>query len=64
VWAGRDADGRAYAVVSARDAIALMALQRALPHYGRQSWLVFEGGRAADKGTWPPHVATVSVAHE
>src|SRR5690606_22700262 len=38
------------AVVSARDAEALRALQRPLPHYGAQGWLVFEGGRALDRG--------------
>lgn len=54
VWAGRDAKNRPYAVVAARDAAALAALQRGLPHYGRQSWLVFDGARAADKGIWPP----------
>lgn len=53
VWAGRDR-GRPYAVVSVADAAALKALERPLPHYGRQSWLVFDGPRAADKGVWPP----------
>jgi hypothetical protein len=56
VWAARTADGRPYAVISARDAAALQALQRGLPHYGRQSWLVFEGARAQDKGIWPAQV--------
>ncbi|NWG30739.1 MAG: M1 family peptidase [Rhodocyclaceae bacterium] len=54
VWAGRDAKQRPYVVIAAQDAGALLALQRALPHYGRQSWLIFEGPRAADKGVWPP----------
>ena len=54
VWAGRDAKNRSYVVVAARDAAALAALQRGLPHYGRQSWLVFEGARAVDKGVWLP----------
>jgi len=54
VWAGRDARQRPYVVVAARDASALAALQRGLPHYGKQSWLVFEGARAAEKGVWPP----------
>lgn len=54
VWAGRDAQQRPYVVIAAQDANALLALQRALPHYGKQSWLVFDGPRAADKGTWPP----------
>ena len=54
VWAGRDAAGRTHAVVAVRDAAALLALERGLPHYGRQSWLVFDGGRAVAKGTLPP----------
>jgi aminopeptidase N len=41
------------AVVSARDAEALRALLRPLPHYGAQSWLVFEGARAVERGVWP-----------
>jgi hypothetical protein len=49
-WAGRDGGGRPYVVVSARDASALKVLERGLPHYGKQGWLVFEGGRAVDKG--------------
>ncbi|MEO8038216.1 MAG: M1 family aminopeptidase [Betaproteobacteria bacterium] len=40
--------------VSARDAAAVAALGRPLPHYGRQSWLVFDGGKAVERGTWPP----------
>ncbi|MDP1526940.1 MAG: M1 family aminopeptidase [Rhodocyclaceae bacterium] len=50
VWAGRDGSGKPYVVVSGRDAAALAALQRGLPHYGKQGWLVFEGGRASEKG--------------
>ncbi|HJV87455.1 MAG TPA: M1 family aminopeptidase [Noviherbaspirillum sp.] len=41
------------AVVSAADADALRALLRPLPHYGAQSWLVFEGSHAAARGVWP-----------
>ena len=41
------------AVVSARDAGSLRALLRPLPHYGSQSWLVFEGSRARARGVWP-----------
>jgi hypothetical protein len=54
VWAGRDKGGRPYVVIAARDATALAALQRGLPHYGKQSWLVFEGARVVEKGVWPP----------
>lgn len=62
VWAGRDSqNSRPYAVVSARGAASLKALERGLPHYGKQSWLVFEGGRASDKAVWPPYAAPVTV---
>jgi hypothetical protein len=40
-------------IVSVRDAAALAALERPLPHYGRQSWLVLEAGRVIERGTWP-----------
>ncbi|MBI2308579.1 MAG: M1 family peptidase [Rhodocyclales bacterium] len=61
VWAGRDDTGQPYAVVSGQDAAALRALERALPHYGRQSWLVFDGPRVADKGVWPPRVERIEL---
>jgi len=40
-------------LVSVRDAQSLGALARPLPHYGQQSWLVFEGTRAIERGVWP-----------
>jgi len=42
-------------VVEADDeeALALSALLRPLPHYGRQSFLVFEGRKVIEKGVWP-----------
>ncbi len=40
-------------VVEANDEEALSALLRPLPHYGRQSFLVFDGRRVTDKGVWP-----------
>ncbi|MFN3884306.1 MAG: M1 family metallopeptidase [Rhodocyclaceae bacterium] len=54
VWAGRDARGRPFVVVAVQDVAALTALRRGLPHHGKQSWLVFDGPRAIDKGIWPP----------
>jgi hypothetical protein len=48
-------------VVSARDVAALQALARPLPHYGRQSWLVFEGSKAVDRGIWPDAALSVPV---
>jgi hypothetical protein len=61
VWAARSGAGVPYAVVAARDAAALTALRRPLPHYGGQSWLVFEAARATDKGTWPPRTMPLQV---
>lgn len=52
----------ALAVISAEDDQALNALQRPLPHYGAQSWLVFEQGRVAAKGVWPAELPVVSVS--
>ena len=50
------------AVISGQDAAALNALQRGLPHYGGQSWLVFEQGRVIDKGIWPAGIPEITVA--
>jgi hypothetical protein len=61
VWAARDGAGRPYAVIATRDVAALRALQRPLPHYGRQSWLRFAAGHALDKGIWPPLPEQVRV---
>jgi hypothetical protein len=52
-WAGTHRAGRALVVVSARDAEALAALARPLPHYGRQSWIAFDGAKAISRGVWP-----------
>jgi len=53
VWAARAGDGRIVVLVSAQDAASLAALSRPLPHYGRDSYLVFEGARMLERGTWP-----------
>lgn len=53
VWTVRGA-ATPVAVISAQDAASLAALERPLPHYGAQSWLVFEGPRALARGAWPP----------
>jgi hypothetical protein len=53
VWTARAGDGRIALLVSAQDAASLAALARPLPHYGRQSYLLFEGARALERGTWP-----------
>ncbi|MDD5249828.1 MAG: M1 family aminopeptidase [Rhodocyclaceae bacterium] len=65
VWTVEHATGAPLAVVSADDADALRALLRPLPHYGGQSWLVFAGSRAVDRGVWPApgRLIPVRLAH-
>lgn len=53
VWTLRAPAGRSVLAVAGQDAAALQALLRPLPHYGRQSWLVFDGSKAVDRGIWP-----------
>ncbi|HCZ15532.1 MAG TPA: peptidase M1, partial [Candidatus Accumulibacter sp.] len=53
LWTLAGKTGAPLAVISARDASALRALLRPLPHYGSQSWLVFDGSRALERGVWP-----------
>ena len=62
VWAFRSPRGRAALAVAADDAAALQALLRPLPHYGRQSWLVFNGSKAEDRGVWPAGASPLRVA--
>jgi aminopeptidase N len=40
------------AVISARDVASLRALVRPLPHYGAQSFLVFDGAHTVERGVW------------
>lgn len=54
VWTARTAGGMPALVVAAEDRAALEALLRPLPHYGRQSYLVFQGREAVERGIWPP----------
>ena len=66
VWTVQRADdgkGQAapLAVISATDAAALRALQRGLPHYGSQSWLVFDNAQVSAKGTWPVSLPVTPV---
>jgi hypothetical protein len=49
------------AVISVRDAEALRALARPLPHYGAQSFLAFDGARAIERGVWPVAAPLVPV---
>ncbi|MGC2856299.1 M1 family metallopeptidase [Novispirillum sp. DQ9] len=53
-WVRRLPGGRPVLVVQAATVNALSTLLRPLPHYGRESWLVFDGGRVIDKGLWDP----------
>ncbi len=52
-WAGQRANGAPLAIVAADDGKALAATVRALPHYGRMSYLAFKDGKVVDKGVWP-----------
>ncbi|MEM7042958.1 MAG: M1 family aminopeptidase [Pseudomonadota bacterium] len=52
-WVAARSDAPPALVVEADDEAALSALLRPLPHYGRQSFLVFEGRKAIEKGVWP-----------
>jgi len=61
VWTTARDGGGPVAVVSAKDADALAALARPLPHYGRQSYVVFEGAKMIERGTWPARVQVVPV---
>jgi hypothetical protein len=61
VWTATRTTGETVTIVSARDAAALAALGRPLPHYGRQSWLVFDGDTATARGTWPSRPQSVRL---
>lgn len=52
-WVADRPGGGPLLVVAADGAEALAALSRPLPHYGRDSWLVFDGGRMTQRGRWP-----------
>lgn len=53
VWTAALPQGKSMMVVEARDAQAIAALVRPLPHYGRQSYLVFDGSAMIESGVWP-----------
>ena len=60
-WTLARSDGASLALVSAQDAASLEALIRPLPHYGRQSYIAFDGRQAIEKGVWPMRVQKVMV---
>ena len=64
VWTARDAGGRTSVFVSVESREALRALLRPLPHYGRQSYLVFQGATVTDRGTWRAQPPTWRLADE
>jgi hypothetical protein len=53
-WIARREGAPPVLAVEAEDAEALRVLLRPLPHYRRDGWLVFEGGRVVARGSWPP----------
>jgi hypothetical protein len=60
-WATRAANGKPFVFIVADTPAALAALQRALPHYGRQSWLVFQDARVIAQGAWPAVVPPLAL---
>lgn len=63
-WAIARKDGASLAIVAARDATALEALIRPLPHYGRQSYIAFDGRQVIAQGIWPGQVQKTTVQTE
>lgn len=53
VWAAKRAAAAPILIISSADLIALQALLRPLPHYGSQSYLIFDGSKAIERGVWP-----------
>ncbi len=51
-------------VVDANDDAALTAIVRPLPHYKRQSYIVFEGRKATKRGVWPAKNSPLSVTFD
>jgi hypothetical protein len=61
VWTTRPEGGPPLAVVAANDAAALQTVARPLPHYGSQSWLVFDGSRVRARGVWDAPGPAIAV---
>ncbi len=61
VWTTSRSGGATLTFVSARDVTALAALVRPLPHYGRQSYIVFDGAKMIERGTWPTRVQVMRL---
>jgi aminopeptidase N len=52
-WVTRVAGGHTVLLLHADNAEAVKKILRPLPHYGRQSYIIFAGRRVVQKGTWP-----------
>ncbi len=63
-WATRAPNGAVMIVISARDNESLLALRRSLPHYGRQSYLAYDGTTVIKKGIWSAQSPTTKVILE
>ncbi|WP_425403816.1 M1 family metallopeptidase [Hwanghaeella sp.] len=59
-WSFRSADGHPVLLIRGKDAAAVEALLRPLPHYGSRSFVTFEGRRAQDKGVWKSEESPLS----
>ena len=60
-WADRTGQGDAVLLISLDGPQGLQTIARALRHYGRQSYVMFEAGRAVDRGLWPSEDSPLSV---
>jgi aminopeptidase N len=60
-WAARAPNGKTFAFVLADSPEQVGLLQRSMPHYGRQSWLVFQEGRVSEQGAWPVAAQRLSL---
>jgi hypothetical protein len=60
-WTARTKSGKTIAFVMTESAATLGPLQRSMPHYGRQSWLVFQDARVVGQGAWPVTAQTLSI---
>ena len=52
-WTARRANGAPVLVVTAENVLELRSLLRPLPHYGGQSYVLFDAGHALGRGLWP-----------
>jgi hypothetical protein len=60
-WTVSRPDGVTLAMVSAQDLASLAALARPLPHYGRQSYVVFDGAKMISRGAWPTRSQAIKL---